>query len=222
MNQEYRKLMRSEPELFRNSGEQGEIRILTDDKEILQAERELRREIGIVYEDEYIRLVRDAVVFPDMSKGAYIRILPRRPESAAAVLPVSGGKILLLRHFRHSLRKWMWEIPRGFGEHGLTPEENAEKELWEETGIKGIRLEYVGRICPDSGMSSDQVSVFWAEFPSDYRLRKLDEREAVSEYRLVSWKELREMAESGEMIDGFTMSAVALAGLQGKFDFARI
>lgn len=216
MNQEYRKLMRSEPELFRNSGEQGEIRILTDEKEILQAERQLQREIGIVYEDEYIRLVRDAVVFPDMSKGTYIRILPRCPKSAVAVLPVSGGRILLLRHFRHSLRKWMWEIPRGFGEYGLTPEENAEKELREETGIKGTRLEYLGRICPDSGMSSDQVSVFWAEFPADYRLRKLDEREAVSEYRLVSWKELREMAQSGEMIDGFTLSAVALAGLQGK------
>ena len=216
MNREYRELMLSEPELFRNSGEQGEIRILTDEKEILQAERQLQREIGIVYEDEYIRLVRDAVVFPDMSKGTYIRILPCCPKSAVAVLPVSGERIMLLRHFRHSLRKWVWEIPRGFGEQGLTPEKNAEKELREETGIKGTRLEYLGRICPDSGMSSDQVSVFWAEFPADYRLRKLDEREAVSEYRLVSRKELREMAESGEMIDGFTLSAVALAGLQGK------
>ena len=208
--------MRSEPELFRNSGEQGEIRILTDEKEILQAERQLQREIGIVYEDEYIRLVRDAVVFPDMSKGTYIRILPRRSESAVAVLPVSGGRILLLRHFRHSLRKWMWEIPRGFGEYGLTAEENAEKELREETGIKEIRLEYLGRICPDSGMSSDQVSVFFTEFPADCQLRKQDEREVVSEYRLISRKELREMAQSGEMIDGFTLSAVALAGLQGK------
>ena len=129
MNKGYRELMLSESELFRNSGEQGEIRILTDQKEILQVERQLQREIGIVYEDEYIRLVRDAVVFPDMSKGTYIRILSCRPESAAAVLPVSGGKILLLRHFRHSLRKWVWEIPRGFGEPSLTAEENAEKEL---------------------------------------------------------------------------------------------
>lgn len=216
MNQKYRELMRSEPELFRNSGEQGEIRILTDQNEIRQTERKFQREIGIVYEDEYIRLVRDAVVFPDMSKGTYIRILPCRPESAVAVLPVSGERILLLRHFRHSLRKWMWEIPRGFGEHGLTAEENAEKELREETGIEEIKLEYLGKICPDSGMSSDQVAVFLAEFPVDYRLRKQDEREAVSEYRLVSRKELRKMAESGEMIDGFALSAVALAGLRGK------
>ena len=216
MNKGYRELMLSESELFRNSGEKGEIRILTDREEIREVERELQREIGIVYEDEYIRLVRDAVVFPDMSKGTYIRILSCRPESAAAVLPVSGGKILLLRHFRHSLRKWVWEIPRGFGEPSLTAEENAEKELEEETGIKDIKLEYLGRICPDSGMSSAQVSVFWVEFPAEYRLRKQDEKESISEYRLVSRAELRKMVESGEMTDIFTLSAVALAGLRDK------
>ena len=54
-------------------------------------EEKLHREAGIVYEDEYIRLVRDAVIFPDRSRGTYIRILPRRPESAVAVLPVLNG-----------------------------------------------------------------------------------------------------------------------------------
>ena len=81
-----------------------------------------------------------------MSRGTYIRILPRRPESAVAVLPVLNGKILLLRHFRHSLRKWMWEIPRGFGEYGITAAENAEKELREEDHRRLIRefIENVG------------------------------------------------------------------------------
>lgn len=216
MNQEYIEWMRSEPELFKNSGKKGEIRIVTDQEEIRQVEKELQRKIGFVYEDEYVRLVRDAVIFPDMSKGTYIRILPRHPKNSVVILPVSDGRILLLRHFRHSLRKWMWEIPRGFGEHGLTVEENAQKELREETGIKEVELEYIGKICPDSGMSSDQVSVFFTEFSSDCRLRKQDEREAILEYRMVSLKELREMTESGEMIDSFTLSAVALAGLQGK------
>lgn len=216
MNREYSELMQSEPELFTNSEEQGGIRILTDREQILQVERVLRREIGVLYEDEYVRLVRDAVIFPNMSKGTYIRILPRRTESAVAVLAVSEGKILLLRHFRHSLRKWMWEIPRGFGEYGLTAEENAEKELREETRIGGVRLEYLGIICPDSGLISGRVSVFFAEFPAGCRLGKQDELEAVSAYRLMSRKELQKMAESGEMLDGITLSAVALAVLRGK------
>lgn len=216
MNLKYKELMWVEPELFRNSGEQGEICILTDEEQILQVERALHLEIGIIYEDEYVRLVRDAVIFPDMSKGTHIRLLSRCPQGAVAVLPVSGGKILLLRHFRHSLRKWMWEIPRGFGGYGLTVEENAEKELREETGISGVRLEYLGRICPDSGMNSDQVSVFFAEFSTDYLLEKLDKKEAISEYRLISREELQEMVGAEDMLDGFTLSAVALAGLCGK------
>ena len=65
MNQEYIEWMRSEPELFKNSGKKGEIRIVTDQEEIRQVEEELQRKIGFVYEDEYVRLVRDAVIFPD-------------------------------------------------------------------------------------------------------------------------------------------------------------
>ncbi len=218
MNEDYIKLMESEPELFRNSGEQGEIRILTDPKEIRELERELHREAGIVYEDEYVRLVRDAVVFPDQSRGSYIRIIPRRRENAVAVLPTGGGKILLLRHFRHSLRRWVWEIPRGFGEYGLTAEENAEKELKEETGINAAELEYLGKICPDSGMSSDQVFVFLAEFPAECRFGKQDEKESIQEYRMLTREELRMLAESGDMIDSFTLSAIALACLREKLN----
>ena len=59
MNQNYRKLMETEPELFRNSREPGEVYILTDPDEIRAVEEKLRRKTGIVYEDEYIRLVRD-------------------------------------------------------------------------------------------------------------------------------------------------------------------
>ena len=218
MNQDYRKLMETEPELFRNSREPGEVYILTDPDEIRAVEEKLRRETGIVYEDEYIRLVRDAVIFPDMSRGTYIRILPRRPESAVAVLPVLNGKILLLRHFRHSLRKWMWEIPRGFGEYGITAAENAEKELREETGITGAKLEYLGKICPDSGMSADQVSVYLARFSPECRLKKQDEKEAVKEYRMVSREDLKAMTEAGDLEDGFTLSAIALACLRGKLE----
>ena len=218
MNQDYITLMETEPELFRNSKETGEVHILTDPDEIRAVEEKLHREAGIVYEDEYIRLVRDAVIFPDRSRGTYIRILPRRPESAVAVLPVLNGKILLLRHFRHSLRKWMWEIPRGFGEYGITAAQNAEKELREETGITGAELEYLGKICPDSGMSADQVSVYLARFSSEDRLEKQDEKEAVKEYRMVSRKEVREMIEAGDLADGFTLSAIALACLRGKME----
>ena len=113
MNGRYEKLMTDKPELFYNSGEKETIHIITDPEFIAKVEKQTGREAGIVFEDDYIRLLRDAVIFPDGSAGTYIRIVPRAEESAVAVLTVIGGKILLLRHYRHSLRKAVWESPRG-------------------------------------------------------------------------------------------------------------
>lgn len=216
MNHEYIKLMQSSPELFTNSREPGGIDIITDEEKIRELEEALGRKIGIIYEDEYIRIVRDGVVFPDGEQGTYIRLLPQKPENPVAILPVSAGKILLLRHFRHSLRRWVWEIPRGFGEHGLTASENAAKELWEETGVRAKTFEYLGRICPDSGISSDIVAVYYTEFVPEPDMQKQDEREAVGAFRMAGPDELKMMVEEGTMTDGFTLSAIALARMRGK------
>ena len=156
------------------------------------------------------------MIFPDGSAGTYIRIVPRAEESAVAVLTVIGGKILLLRHYRHSLRKAVWESPRGFGEHGLTAEENVRKELEEETGICGAEMTFLGKIYPDSGLTSGLVNIYLAELQPEIKFRKNDEAEAISEYRLVTPAQLKELAEAGEMCDGFTLSAAALAVMKGK------
>ena len=214
MDRNYIDLIKERPELFRNSGEEGEIRILTGSEAIMSIEEELQKEIGILYEDDYIILLRDAVIFPDMSRGTYIRIIPREADGGVVILPVLEEKILLLRHYRHSLRRFVWEVPRGFGEAGLTAEENAVKELAEETGIIDPVLEYLGKVCPDSGTRSDQVSVFRVKLSPAYTFKSRDEKEGIDAYRLVSKRELRELVGSGDMIDGFTLSAVALACLK--------
>lgn len=216
MDRYYEKLMAESPDLFRNSREKEEISVITDPEKIREVEEQSGMETGVLFEDGYIRLLRDAVAFPDGSTGTYIRIVPRKGESAAAVLTLVGGRILLMRHYRHSLRKAVWESPRGFGEDGLTAEENARKELQEETGICEAQMTFLGEICPDSGLTSGMVSIYLAEVRDGVRLWKNDRREAISQYRLVTAEELRELAEAGELCDGFTLSAAALAVMKGK------
>jgi len=87
---------------------------------------------GVVYEDPYIILVRDAVRRPDGSLGSYCRTLPASGAAGAAVLPMLDGKIVLLCHFRHATRTQHLEIPRGFGEPGVSAADQARAELREE------------------------------------------------------------------------------------------
>lgn len=56
-----------------------------------------------------------------------------RHSGGAAVLLVSGGKILMERQFRFPYNKVIWEIPAGKLNKGENPEHAARRELEEET-----------------------------------------------------------------------------------------
>lgn len=54
--------------------------------------------------------------------------------TGAAVVPVIGGRIGLLRNNRHPVGGGCWEIVKGFIDDGETPEQAALREVQEETG----------------------------------------------------------------------------------------
>src|SRR5260370_1157725 len=90
---------------------------------------------GIFYEDPYIVLLRDAVIFPDGKPGLYHRVIARHDEpTGVAVLGRYDGKIVLVRHFRHPSRAWHLEIPRGAVGADEDPGHVAHLEISEEIG----------------------------------------------------------------------------------------
>lgn len=61
-------------------------------------------------------------------------------------------EIVLTRH-----RKRGWEVPGGKVEPGEKPEEAAHRELFEETGVKAGKLEWIGQYVIDSGSGEEQA-----------------------------------------------------------------
>src|SRR5687768_4057369 len=141
----YQDLLHNTPGIFSN--ENALLKIVTDISAIKKWEIERKKqlgeeglpenwgEIGVVYEDPYILILRDLVRFPSGNLGSYFRILNSadlRGGQSTVVLPIIENKILLLKQFRHPTRKWHWEVPRGFGEPNISPEDNAKREIREE------------------------------------------------------------------------------------------
>src|SRR5438552_18213950 len=133
---DYLAFAKAHPGLFVNPP-QGGITILLDEDEIREAEKqEAQRleaqvmpaewaKVGIVYRDQYVLLLRDAVRFPDGSLGTYIRSVEEDEHApGVVVLPLHQGQVLLIRHFRHEKRDWQLEIPQGFGIPDLSSEES--------------------------------------------------------------------------------------------------
>lgn len=176
-------------------------------------------DIGVVYRDRFIILVRDAVCFRSGHRGAYLRVCGAQNGTGAAVLPLlSDGRVVLIRHFRHADRDWHWEIPRGFAEEGAGGADTARRELAEELDCRPETIDRLGSVNGDSGLraATDEIylariecEAFDAAVPADAA------EEGIDEVRAVSPHTLREMILSGQITDGFTLSAYAFATAAG-------
>ncbi len=215
---DYFELMRLHPELFVNSDEDNTITILKDPSDIKEVEKSTNQKTGIIYKDKYIMLLKDAVAFPDNSKGTYIRIMPANGKNGTVILPIINNKILLLKHFRHSLRRFTWELPRGFGENHLSAIENAKKEIYEECGLEPKDCEILGKVNPDSGLLGSEAWIIKAlidESENDSPFIN-DHEEAINEFKLFSIDEIKSMISQGIITDSFTISAIFLAMIKNS------
>jgi ADP-ribose pyrophosphatase len=212
----YFSLMQERPELFINTGDPGELRIIKDPDRIrveqARIQEKLRLEekpenwidIGILAEDEWEYIVRDLVEFPNGRIGGFRREINRKKlegGTGAVIMPVQGDKVLLLNHYRHETREWFWEFPRGWGTVGLSAEENAKKELMEEVGLAPQKLILVWR---------DPATVFfYAEMQRGEP--HLQDDEPMQRIELVTIKELESWISRSKITDWFTILTFLMA-----------
>lgn len=220
--EEYFAFVERHPEMFVNPP--GGFSILLKEDEIGKVEgymaHQLEAEgmpiewaqVGIVFQDQYGMILRDAVQFPDGSPGTYIRFVSESDGVGTVILPHYREQVLLLRHFRHATRRWHLEIPRGFGMAGLAAEENARRELEEEIGAKASQLVSLGSVYPDTGMDAALVELFYARIET---YGPFDTMEGITEVLTVSVAEVEAMIRENTIADGFTIAAYTRAKLRG-------
>ncbi|RJP53889.1 MAG: NUDIX hydrolase [Anaerolineaceae bacterium] len=217
----YIALMKERPELFRNTGEKGEIKIILEPERILAEQRRIREElraegnpehwidIGVLSEDEWFWTVRDMVEFPDGHIWGYIRDINRKNQDGGfgvVLLCIRNNEVLVIKKFRHDERCFMLEFPRGFGDPTKTAEENARNELREETSAKEARLELLTEVREGKG----GTSVYVARLLPDQEII-VDHREGIGGYDWFSFSELDELVLQGKLTDHYSLWAYTLA-----------
>ena len=219
----YEELRKERPGLFVNPPG-ADIALLLEEADVARAEAAQQDRLaaqglprswgwtGVVYEDPYLIVLRDAVRRPDGSLGTYVRTTPASAADGAAVLPVLDGHIVLLRHFRHATRTWHREIPRGFGEPGVSPAGLAIAELREETGAEVRQLTGLGTFHSNTGTTADHVWLYLAEFTRNGQPQL---SEGISGLERYTPGEVAEAIGSGEISDSFTIGAFTRAWLRG-------
>ena len=204
-------LMKISPKLaYIGDFKKGEIQIIED---------KLGQDgFGIVYEDKFIKVVRDPVIFPDETEGGYVRILNRSEDKGtggAVIIPIINGKIAFIRLFRHATRTWELELPRGFQEPNLSEEESVKNEILEELGVLSHAVKRLGVMSPNTGLLSSDIAVFIAEL-SQAPLDKAPEDDIeVYARELVPLEALERFLKEAPVRCSISLSAIYMAKIHG-------
>ena len=219
----YARLQAERPQAFEQPGPDG-IEIMLAAEDVSAAERATAswfgneapdqwRETGVMYADPYFMLVKDAVRFPDRSFGVYSRLLtPIGRPDGIAVLPLLGEDLVLIKHFRHATRQFHWEIPRGYGEPGLSPEDTVRQELREELGAVASEVITFGRLYSDTGLVGGGINTFAARIG---HVGVLEAREGIVAHKVLSSSQINKAIANGEINDGITLGLIARARASG-------
>lgn len=119
---------------------------------------------------------------------------------------LSANEIVLVRQYRHPVRRYLWEIPAGTAEQGEDPIAGAGRELTEETGYRAERIRPLGRAFTTPGFCDEVMHFFVAEGLQP-GLQSLDEDERITVGAFTAaaaWQ----MVRSGEIGDVKTLLAL--------------
>ncbi|WP_150127384.1 NUDIX hydrolase [Agrobacterium sp. RAC06] len=94
----------------------------------------------VVYENEFVTVFDDVVKFPSGKNGTYFRYRWKAPHGVA-IVPIHGCDVILIQNYRYAEKSLSIEVPQGFGCFGRTPQEDASRELFEETGLTAQKFE---------------------------------------------------------------------------------
>ncbi|MGB1253507.1 MAG: NUDIX domain-containing protein [Candidatus Promineifilaceae bacterium] len=154
----------------------------------------------------WYRVRKDAVLFPDGKQGEY-NVVDVPP--CVFIVPVSPtGEIVLIHHYRHTLKRWVWEIPAG-GIEQSTPEETVEAELREEIGGTASQIDYLGEFFPSNGFSNE-IAHFYIAWDVVLGEQMLESAEAITVHP-TPLDDVLHMIRSNQLKDAPSALAILLA-----------
>ena len=172
----------------------------------------VRTDRRMAYENRWMTVWEDQVVFPDGSQGIYGCV---DKADFALVVPYDGSGFYLVEQYRYPVNGRYWEFPQGSLESapGTDVLEVAKQELKEETGLTAKSLKVLGRLYEAYGFSNQGFTVFLAT-----ELTQGESSPEISEMgmkcRRFELDEIWSLVQDGRLKDAPSLAALALFSRQ--------
>ena len=154
----------------------------------------------IKFSGNLLTLYRDEVSLPNGSTSVREWVTH---QGAAAMLPIFENEdVLLVRQFRYPLNQVFWEVPAGKIDSDEHAEATANRELMEETGLRGNGIQALGTMHPSIGYTNEVIYL--------YALWDLEQFESQTDHeeflitRRLPMREAVDMVHDGKITDSKT------------------
>ena len=136
-----------------------------------------------------------------------------RHPGSVVLLPIpTPGSIILIRQYRYTIDRWIWELPAGSLKPGEDPDKAAARECEEETGLAPGKVTRLRGYFPTPGFCDEEMIYYRCEDlrpPSPDSTAHKDEDEEL-EPRTFTVAEARALVASGEIVDLKTLAGLTL------------
>lgn len=164
----------------------------------------------VIHEGRIFRLEIDKVRLPT-GHTVPMEII-RHPGSVVLLPLVSPREIILIRQYRYSIDRWIWEVPAGTLKPGEAAVDAAARECEEEIGMVPGRVERLGSYFPTPGFCDEEMIFFRCSelvaASPDSTVQKDEDEEL--EPRVFAIDDAREMIARNEIVDLKTAVGLAL------------
>src|SRR5437867_4886784 len=164
----------------------------------------------IIYRGRVFSVEVDTRRFPD-GRDHEVAVV-RHPPSVVLIPIEHGGRLVLIKQYRASVDRELWELPAGSVEPGESADAAARRECEEEIGRAPARVERLGAWSPTPGYCDEEmifyrVSDLHAPPPDSPHAPDDDEDITAASFTLA---DVRAMSQRGEIVDLKTAFALTL------------
>jgi ADP-ribose pyrophosphatase len=167
-------------------------------RETTRAKSEERR---LIYEGRIFKVEVDRVQLP--SGHTVSMDIVRHPGSVVMLPMPAPDRIILIRQYRYTIDRWIWELPAGSLKPGEDPAAAAARECEEEIGLVPRSVRRMRSFYPTPGFCDEEMIFFRCtdlHQPGPDSTAQKDEDEDL-EPRTFTLEEARQLVASGEIVD---------------------
>jgi ADP-ribose pyrophosphatase len=163
-----------------------------------------------VHKGRILQLEIDVVKLPT---GHTVDMEIVRHPGSVVLLPIpEPGKIILIRQYRYTIDRWIWELPAGSLKPSENPDTAAARECEEEIGLAPGKVTRLRGYYPTPGFCDEEMIYYRCEdlrSPSPDSTAKKDDDEEI-EPRTFTIDEARALVQAGEIVDLKTLAGLSL------------